>query len=392
MQGSNMAQPRVSGLRAADENVFARWKERKPKRMLFLCRSVAWQSLKPSPRLQCGSGAHGSLNHHGLRLRAARALDMADLNAVAPLLVGDVLLPEPLEEPHTNGNGAAHGSSEEADEDDEDIMSESDARREERVVVRALPVTAGAAGLPGNSNPTRHTVNLRWPDRTRAPCPLQVKFLVPNVAAGSIIGKAGTKITEIQTQSNARMQVRRRAATRQAGGRQAAADDGLTARPCNSSANRVLAALGLSTSVAWCGSGAARRVPPACAEALAPARLASEWHIGSRSQLRRPSNDTPRGVPPSGSSERPSIASLANCALERQRNRTYPVPGSTPHHVRAIWPHSPSRSSSLRTSRCEADALSPRTCSIEESSGAATALMVLTRCRPKTSHSTPWAE
>lgn len=36
---------------------------------------------------------------------------------------------------------------------------------------------------------------------------LQVKFLVPNVAAGSIIGKSGANITEIQTQSNARMQV-----------------------------------------------------------------------------------------------------------------------------------------------------------------------------------------
>lgn len=35
----------------------------------------------------------------------------------------------------------------------------------------------------------------------------QVKFLVPNVAAGSIIGKGGANITEIQTQSNARMQV-----------------------------------------------------------------------------------------------------------------------------------------------------------------------------------------
>lgn len=37
--------------------------------------------------------------------------------------------------------------------------------------------------------------------------PLQVKFLVPNVAAGSIIGKGGVNITEIQTQSSARMQV-----------------------------------------------------------------------------------------------------------------------------------------------------------------------------------------
>lgn len=34
------------------------------------------------------------------------------------------------------------------------------------------------------------------------------RFLVPNVAAGSIIGKAGANITEIQTQSSARMQVR----------------------------------------------------------------------------------------------------------------------------------------------------------------------------------------
>lgn len=34
-----------------------------------------------------------------------------------------------------------------------------------------------------------------------------VKFLVPNVAAGSIIGKAGANITEIQSQSNARMQL-----------------------------------------------------------------------------------------------------------------------------------------------------------------------------------------
>ncbi|KAL4458465.1 hypothetical protein ABPG75_013330 [Micractinium tetrahymenae] len=36
-----------------------------------------------------------------------------------------------------------------------------------------------------------------------------VKFLVPNVAAGSIIGKGGANITEIQTQSNARMQLSR---------------------------------------------------------------------------------------------------------------------------------------------------------------------------------------
>ncbi|GAB4822028.1 hypothetical protein N2152v2_009074 [Parachlorella kessleri] len=34
-----------------------------------------------------------------------------------------------------------------------------------------------------------------------------VKFLVPNVAAGSIIGKGGANITEIQTQSSARMQL-----------------------------------------------------------------------------------------------------------------------------------------------------------------------------------------
>lgn len=37
----------------------------------------------------------------------------------------------------------------------------------------------------------------------------QVKFLVPNVAAGSIIGKAGSNITEIQTNSGARMQLSR---------------------------------------------------------------------------------------------------------------------------------------------------------------------------------------
>ena len=43
--------------------------------------------------------------------------------------------------------------------------------------------------------------------RTLHPTALQVKFLVPNVAAGSIIGKSGANITEIQTQSNARMQV-----------------------------------------------------------------------------------------------------------------------------------------------------------------------------------------
>ncbi|KAL4422156.1 hypothetical protein ABPG77_006845 [Micractinium sp. CCAP 211/92] len=36
-----------------------------------------------------------------------------------------------------------------------------------------------------------------------------VKFLVPNVAAGSIIGKGGANITEVQTQSNARMQLSR---------------------------------------------------------------------------------------------------------------------------------------------------------------------------------------
>jgi hypothetical protein len=36
---------------------------------------------------------------------------------------------------------------------------------------------------------------------------LQVKFLIPNVAAGSIIGKGGAHISEIQTQSGARMQV-----------------------------------------------------------------------------------------------------------------------------------------------------------------------------------------
>lgn len=37
--------------------------------------------------------------------------------------------------------------------------------------------------------------------------PLQVKFLIPNAAAGSIIGKGGAHISEIQTQSGARMQV-----------------------------------------------------------------------------------------------------------------------------------------------------------------------------------------
>ena len=37
--------------------------------------------------------------------------------------------------------------------------------------------------------------------------PLQVKFLIPNVAVGSIIGKGGAHISEIQTQSGARMQV-----------------------------------------------------------------------------------------------------------------------------------------------------------------------------------------
>ncbi len=35
-----------------------------------------------------------------------------------------------------------------------------------------------------------------------------LKFLVPNVAAGTIIGKAGSNITEIQTDSEARVQVR----------------------------------------------------------------------------------------------------------------------------------------------------------------------------------------
>lgn len=34
-----------------------------------------------------------------------------------------------------------------------------------------------------------------------------VKFLIPNAAAGSIIGKGGAHISEIQTQSGARMQV-----------------------------------------------------------------------------------------------------------------------------------------------------------------------------------------
>ena len=77
-------------------------------------------------------------------------LDMEDLTALA---MGDVLLPEPLEEPHTNGKGAAHGS-EEADEDDElDIMSESDARREERVVVSSLAVIAGRQACPATPSP-----------------------------------------------------------------------------------------------------------------------------------------------------------------------------------------------------------------------------------------------
>lgn len=35
----------------------------------------------------------------------------------------------------------------------------------------------------------------------------QVKFLVPNVAAGSIIGKGGVNVSDIQAQSQARIQV-----------------------------------------------------------------------------------------------------------------------------------------------------------------------------------------
>ena len=76
---------------------------------------------------------------------------------------------------------------------------------------------------------------------------------MPNVAAGSIIGKAGTNITEIQTQSNARMQVRRRAGGgRQAGGGKAAADDGLI--DCSRDSSAGCTALGLLTCVGWCGS------------------------------------------------------------------------------------------------------------------------------------------
>lgn len=37
---------------------------------------------------------------------------------------------------------------------------------------------------------------------------LQMKFLIPNLAAGSIIGKGGAHISEMQAQSQARMQVR----------------------------------------------------------------------------------------------------------------------------------------------------------------------------------------
>lgn len=75
-------------------------------------------------------------------------------------------MPGMEEEPlHTNGVAAEPENGEDAADD----VSEA-ARREERVVV---------------------------------------KFLVPNVAAGSIIGKAGANITEIQTQSNARMQLSR---------------------------------------------------------------------------------------------------------------------------------------------------------------------------------------
>jgi hypothetical protein len=73
--------------------------------------------------------------------------------------------------------------------------------RQERVVVRAL-----IQYVPF----TRHLPTTRTTHR--ACLFVQVKFLIPNVAAGSIIGKGGSNITEIQSQSGARMQVSRKTA------------------------------------------------------------------------------------------------------------------------------------------------------------------------------------
>lgn len=158
--------------------------------------------------------------------------------------------------PHSNGvhpataDGLALGEL----QGDDETMSEASHAREERVVVRdapggcRTPVTARGSG-PASISPEQaarprrlapspvppsadrsagsdaaggawQAPDARHPDAVAAspparldafaPCApsLQVKFLVPNVAAGSIIGKSGANITEIQTQSSARMQVR----------------------------------------------------------------------------------------------------------------------------------------------------------------------------------------
>lgn len=138
--------------------------------------------------------------------------------------------------PHTNGVHLGQaGAAAELDKDfDDDEMSEAALAREERVVVSG-PTSAGSGLTADRSQKPPAAAagcgllvaGTGWclqavGQRAEAGCrghptchrrahrrhpPLQVKFLVPNVAAGSIIGKAGANITEIQTQSSARMQV-----------------------------------------------------------------------------------------------------------------------------------------------------------------------------------------
>lgn len=105
-----------------------------------------------------------------------------------------------LEEHHANGVSPASEETGMGVDVEPDDVSEA-ARREERVVVSCSENSGRAVPLwVTRPEPANSQFALRLP-------PQQVKFLVPNVAAGSIIGKGGANITEIQTQSNARMQV-----------------------------------------------------------------------------------------------------------------------------------------------------------------------------------------
>lgn len=104
-----------------------------------------------------------------------------------------------MEEHHGNGVSPASEETGVGLDVEPDDASEA-ARREERVVVSCCTRRRDDCCATG----TAGGASLQVPSVVP---PQQVKFLVPNVAAGSIIGKGGANITEIQTQSNARMQV-----------------------------------------------------------------------------------------------------------------------------------------------------------------------------------------